>query len=504
MDGSSCSALKGSGSNQDPKRPDGSSRSASDGSAGHVTPFEESLRSTIRDQETSRERPRSANNTQKKAEAAHPDSNQAQKLKGASLRERQTPEKTKVADSPENGPAQIQQPGAPVFTNQTDPALVSPALINTPAVIDIPVNAPAISDVSPPASVGSESTPQAINKVAGLSQVEPDSETKAPADQETLVFDAALHSAAPAPARPPQAPMPGTGKPAWLLNSQPVYAAREDSTKVVANSNQLPPNAGDTSQPAAAPPVAPQQIVPQNTAAASVQPADKTSASNTQTKPEVNPGQTDHVQPASLQPISQTGSQQSSSDNMPGFHKDPNHAPAEPAAAHQPEPSAQAPHVFETSGAGPAKVDATAPSNTAAPGLSKSGVLPIYQQAETRQPSMKTDLTMRIQGQSGENINVRISERAGDIQISVRSSDQGTANILKHELPSIEAGLERAGWRMETSGMSQSGQDQQEAGRDSRNPDRNREQNSQEQPNWQDRNQRRRDSSPNSWFEMDQ
>jgi hypothetical protein len=160
--------------------------------------------------------------------------------------------------------------------------------------------------------------------------------------------------------------------------------------------------------------------------------------------------------------------------------------------------------VFQTSNSAPAKVDAAAPPNSAAPTSSKSGVLSINQQTEIHQPSMKTDLNMRIQGQSGESINLRISERAGDIQISVRASDQGTANVLKHELPSIEAGLERAGWRMETGGMSQSGQDQHEAGRDSQNPDRNRDQNSQQQSNWQDRNQRRRDSSPNPWFEMDQ
>jgi hypothetical protein len=504
MDGSNCSALKGSGSNQDPKRTDGSSGAAFDSSAGHVTPFEESLRSTIKDQEASRERPRAAKNTATKSDTAQRVDNQPQKLNAAPARQRQPTDKTKAAASATDDSRQTQQPKAAVNTDVADPALESAVLVNALPVNNVAaVNLPPMSDAAAVAAVSTGSTSQAFTSVAGSNQVKLDSETKASADQDTLVLDATLHSAAPVPARPPKASLAGAGKPAWLLNSQPVYAARENSSNV-ADSNQLPAlNIDDqNNQAASTTSGTPQQPAPQNIMIASAQSFDKAVASSTQSKPDVHPAQTNHTQAVPPQQSGQTNMDQSPSDNTPGFEKDPKQAAPEPGVNHQPEPAAQAPHVLQASDSPAAKVDSAPSSNNGPQISSKSGVLPINQQADIRQPSMKTDLNMRIQGQSGESINVRISERAGDIQISVRSSDQGTANVLKHELPSIEAGLERAGWRMESSGMSQPGQDQHEAGRDSQNPDRNRGQNSQ-QPNWQDRNQRRRDSSPNPWFEMD-
>lgn len=500
MDGSNGSALKGSGSNQDPKRTNGSNKSVFDNSTGHVTPFQESLHSTIKEQEASRERPRAADNTSTKSDTARP-GYQAQKLNAASNGRRQTTEKTKPdgsAKSEDTG--QTQAPDTSVTADAADPALATAVLGNGQPLNNVAVNLPSDSALAP---ITGDSKPQAISSVAAANQVELASETKPAADEDALVFDASLHSAAPVPARPPQAALAGAGKPSWLLNSQP-YAVPQDSDQA-ANTNQAPqPDTGNKSQAETAESATPQQTALQNIAAASVQ-TDKSSASNAQTKPDANPVQTSHAQTIAPQSGGQTNMEQSSSDNTPGFEKDPKQQlSADSAVNYQPEPAAQGPHVIQTSDAAPTKADAAAPSNNAAPVLSKSGVLSINQQAEIHQPSMKTDLNMRIQGQAGESINLRISERAGDIQISVRSSDQGTANVLKHELPSIEAGLERAGWRMETGGMSQSGQDQHEGGRDFQNPDRNRDQNSQQQSNWQDRNQRRRNSSPNPWFEMDQ
>lgn len=502
MEGSKCSALKGSGPNQDPKRTNSSSNSAFDSSTGHITPFQESLHSTIKEQEATSERPPAANDTSRKSDTAHL-SDQPQKLNAAPDRQSRTTEKTKTDASVKGeDTGQTQAPNTALNTDGADPALASAVLGCVQPLNNVGVNLPSDSVV---AAITGHSTPQAVNSVAAANQVELASETKPSADEDALVFDASLHSAAPVPARPPQAAFAGAGKPSWLLNSQ-LYAARQDSAQP-ANTNPLPaPDTENKSQPETAASVTPQQTAVQNVAAASVQ-ADKSGASTPQTKPDAdpnaNPVQTDHAPSISLQPSGQTNKERSSSDDTPGFEKDAKQPPAASTANHHPEPPAQGNHVFPTSDAAPTKVEAAA-SNSAAPVSSKSSVLSINQQAEIHQPLMKTDLSMRIQGQSGETINLRISERAGDIQISVRSSDQGTANVLKHELPSIEAGLERAGWRMETSGMSQSGRDQHEAGRDSQNPDRNRDQNSQQQPTWQDRNQRRRDSSPNPWFEMDQ
>jgi hypothetical protein len=496
MDGSICSVLKGSGSNQDPKRTNSSSKSGVDNNTGHVTPFQESLHSTIREQEASRERPRAANNTSKKSDTAHT-SDQPQKVNAAPDRQHRTTEKTKAYASAKTEDAgQTQNQNTVVSPDGTDPALASAVLGNVQPLNNVAVD---LASDSGAAAINGDSTPQAVPTVAAANKVELASETKPTTDKEALVFDASLHSAAPVPARPPQAALAGAGKPSWLLNSQ-LYAARQDSGQATDTNQQPAPQTDNKNQSENAGSATRQQTALQNIAAPSVQ-VDKSGASNAQTKPDAIPAQTNHEQAV---PVGKTNMEQSSSDNTPEFEKDTKQHAADNAVNHQPDSAAPSPHVFQTSNSAPAKVDAAAPPNNAAATSSKSGVLSINQQTEIHQPSMKTDLNMRIQGQSGESINLRISERAGDIQISVRSSDQGTANVLKHELPSIEAGLERAGWRMDTGGMSQSGQDQQEASRDSQNPDRNREQNSQQQSNWQDRNQRRREPSPNPWFEIDQ
>ena len=198
--------------------------------------------------------------------------------------------------------------------------------------------------------------------------------------------------------------------------------------------------------------------------AAAVGTTDGADVNNSQQKPVAGSAQGNAAPLILAEQSGQAGSGQSSSGNALDFEKDAKHVASGPEAVHSPEIAANGSQIFPTSDSGTKRVDTAAQPNNAAATSSKPGNLPIDQQADTRQPSVKTDLNMRLQGQSGESINLRISERAGDIQISVRSSDQGTANVLKHELPSIEAGLERAGWHMENGGMSQSGQDQHEAG----------------------------------------
>jgi len=58
----------------------------------------------------------------------------------------------------------------------------------------------------------------------------------------------------------------------------------------------------------------------------------------------------------------------------------------------------------------------------------------------------KTDLTVRIQGDAGQSVNLRVVERAGQIQVSVRTNDPVTAAMLRREVPALQAGLERIGW----------------------------------------------------------
>jgi hypothetical protein len=82
--------------------------------------------------------------------------------------------------------------------------------------------------------------------------------------------------------------------------------------------------------------------------------------------------------------------------------------------------------------------------------------LPIDDHVSSSQPTSKPDLSVNMTGQSGETVNVRVSERGGEIQIAVRASDTAISSQIKHELPAVQAALERIGWHSEaTSGAAQ-------------------------------------------------
>lgn len=59
------------------------------------------------------------------------------------------------------------------------------------------------------------------------------------------------------------------------------------------------------------------------------------------------------------------------------------------------------------------------------------------------------EILMKIQGQSGETISVRLVDQGGQVQIGVRSSDPNTAASLRQDLSSLTSNLERAGWKAE-------------------------------------------------------
>jgi hypothetical protein len=78
--------------------------------------------------------------------------------------------------------------------------------------------------------------------------------------------------------------------------------------------------------------------------------------------------------------------------------------------------------------------------------------LPMVDQSSSPVPSVKTDFNVRLTGEAGDSVNIRVYEKAGEVQLSVRSSDPAVANHLRHELPGIHATLENAGWRLDSSG----------------------------------------------------
>ncbi|HEY7305017.1 MAG TPA: flagellar hook-length control protein FliK [Bryobacteraceae bacterium] len=59
------------------------------------------------------------------------------------------------------------------------------------------------------------------------------------------------------------------------------------------------------------------------------------------------------------------------------------------------------------------------------------------------------EVVVRLQGQTGESISVRLVDQGGQVQVAVRSSDPATANLLRQDLSSLTSNLDRAGWKPE-------------------------------------------------------
>jgi hypothetical protein len=58
-------------------------------------------------------------------------------------------------------------------------------------------------------------------------------------------------------------------------------------------------------------------------------------------------------------------------------------------------------------------------------------------------------VNLRVEGQSGEAVNVRLTDRAGQVQVSVSSSDSRTAASLQQDLATLAGNLDKIGWKAE-------------------------------------------------------
>jgi hypothetical protein len=125
---------------------------------------------------------------------------------------------------------------------------------------------------------------------------------------------------------------------------------------------------------------------------------------------------------------------------------------------------------------------------------------PIVNQSSSVQTNVKTDMNLKMQSQSGDNITVRLSERAGGIQVTVRSSDPTTSAMLRHELPNIQAGLEQAGLQL-TGTSAQHAPQQHSNGNHSQSGDQGGG-NDQRSGYGAQEQQKRRNNAQHQWFEM--
>jgi hypothetical protein len=151
---------------------------------------------------------------------------------------------------------------------------------------------------------------------------------------------------------------------------------------------------------------------------------------------------------------------------------------------------------------GPVQMNATpSPTKSAAPLERNPSNPPIIPQsnepASNQQPVRSVNL--RMEGQSGETVNVRLTDRAGQVQISVSSSDSRTAATLRQDLYTLSSSLDKVGWKSDLSAA---------PALSSKNSDGSSEQQSREQNQrqgpWEDEQQsgRRRPSLIEQWADL--
>ena len=407
MGGSGCSALKGSGSNQDPKRTDSSSGQTLDDGAEPITQFEASLRSTIKDQESTHSQVQSARG--KSSENTH-----------AAGRHRPKPVTGKTASNSTSGneATQNQEPDAEqsalIAIDPNAVAAVSGATLTSLVAVlqfggSVDGGSPLPTDDTPAVSaVVSNSKPGAINTATVAAPLNLNSQIQGlKGDQDTLVFDGTLHPAAPGQ---PQAALAGAGKPAWLLNAQPVYTAAGLANKAVAvpgppdgatdtraSNPGTPMTAGIPRSAAPLPSLNFQSVgsAPGDNAksdatqsqwatAAAGQTTEGADVNNSQQKPAAGSAQGNSAPLILAEQSGQASSGQSSSGNASSgnassgnassgnaldFEKEAKHSASGPEVVHSPEIAANGSQIFPASDSGTKGIEPAAQPNTAAAGL---------------------------------------------------------------------------------------------------------------------------------------
>ncbi|MGD0870542.1 MAG: hypothetical protein ABSB88_13375 [Bryobacteraceae bacterium] len=106
---------------------------------------------------------------------------------------------------------------------------------------------------------------------------------------------------------------------------------------------------------------------------------------------------------------------------------------ARPATAPQP-PAANDARPRESTPDSPPPAAATEPA--AAPAAPK--------------PAAAHDIKLELAGQGDRRVEVRVSERAGDMHVEVRTPNSGLAGELREDLPALASKLEQTGFRAET------------------------------------------------------
>jgi ribonuclease E len=133
------------------------------------------------------------------------------------------------------------------------------------------------------------------------------------------------------------------------------------------------------------------------------------------------------------------------STGQPDLSREPVRKPEDSAAA-APEPpvTARPTDSPQPLAAGNAQPRASAPASPPAAATEPAAA------PEAPKPAAAHDIKLELAGQGDQRVEVRVSERAGDMHVDVRTPDSGLAGDLREDLPALASKLEQTGFRAET------------------------------------------------------
>ena len=137
---------------------------------------------------------------------------------------------------------------------------------------------------------------------------------------------------------------------------------------------------------------------------------------------------------------------QAASNRQPDVSREPVRKP-EVSAAGAPEPAVTArpattPQPLAANDAQPRESAPDSPPPAAATEPAAAPVAP--------KPEAAHDIKLELAGQGDRRVEVRVSERAGDMHVEVRTPNTGLAGELREDLPALSTKLEQTGFRAET------------------------------------------------------
>jgi len=148
--------------------------------------------------------------------------------------------------------------------------------------------------------------------------------------------------------------------------------------------------------------------------------------------------------------------------SQPGVQ--PGAGAVEPASTASPSLTTGAPVTASTASTQPASGNSS-PAKAAADERVPQFLEP---QNETSQPASETirDISLKLTNQDQSSVQVRLTERAGELHVSVRTPDAGLTRNLREGLSELVGRLEQSGYRAETWRPADNGSTAQDQGRE--------------------------------------